>query len=83
MDRGAWWATVHGVTKSQTWVMEYYLAITKNEIGSFSVMWMNLESVIESEVSHKEKQILYILESRKMVLMDLLAGQEERLKHRK
>ena len=44
---------------------------------------MNLESVIESEVSHKEKQILYILESRKMVLMDLLAGQEERLKHRK
>ena len=20
MDRGAWWATVHGVTKSQTWL---------------------------------------------------------------
>ena len=46
MDRGAWWATVHGVTKSQTWVMGYYLAIKKNEIGSFAVMWMNLESVI-------------------------------------
>ena len=22
MDRGAWWATVHGVTKSQTWLSE-------------------------------------------------------------
>ena len=22
MDRGAWWATVHGVTKSQTWLMQ-------------------------------------------------------------
>ena len=31
----------------------------KNEIGSFVVMQMNLESVIQSEVSQKEKQILY------------------------
>ena len=23
MDRGAWWATVHGVTKSQTWPSNY------------------------------------------------------------
>ena len=23
MDRGAWWATVHGVTKSQTWLSEW------------------------------------------------------------
>ena len=22
MDRGAWWATVHGVTKNQTWVSD-------------------------------------------------------------
>ena len=22
MDRGAWWATVHGVTKSQTWTID-------------------------------------------------------------
>ena len=46
MDRGACWATDHGVTKSQTWLMEYYSAIKKNEIGSFAVVWMNLESVI-------------------------------------
>ena len=35
--------------------MEYYLAIKRNEIGSFVVMWLNLESVIESEVSQEEK----------------------------
>ena len=23
MDRGAWWATVHGVTKGQTWLRDY------------------------------------------------------------
>ena len=22
MDRGAWWSTVHGVTKSQTWLSD-------------------------------------------------------------
>ena len=27
----------------------------ENETGSFVVMWMNLESVIQNEVSQKEK----------------------------
>ena len=36
--------------------MEYYSAIKINEIGSFVEMWMNLESVIQSEVSQKEKR---------------------------
>ena len=35
--------------------MEYYSAIKRNEIGSFLEMWMDLESVIQSEVSQKEK----------------------------
>ena len=35
--------------------MEHYSAIKKNEIRSFVVMWMNPESVIQSEVSQKEK----------------------------
>ena len=34
--------------------MEYYSATNRNEIGSFVDMWMNLESVIQSEVSQKE-----------------------------
>ena len=31
----------------------------RKEIGSFVVMWMNLESVIQNEVGEKEKQISY------------------------
>ena len=35
--------------------MEYYSAIKRNEIELFVVRWMDLESVIPSEVSQKEK----------------------------
>ena len=35
------------------------LTIKRNEIELFVVRWMDLESVIQSEVSEKEKQILY------------------------
>ena len=37
------------------YTMEYYSAIKRNEIGSFVETWMDLESVIQSEVSQKEK----------------------------
>ena len=41
--------------------MEYYSVIKRNEIGSFVEMWMDLESVIQSEVSQKEKNKYRIL----------------------
>ena len=28
MDRGAWWATVHGVTKSRTWLSNFTFMLT-------------------------------------------------------
>ena len=37
------------------------LAIKRNEIGSFVEMWMDLETVIQSEVSQKEKNKYCIL----------------------
>ena len=37
------------------YTMEYYLAIKRNEIELFVVRWMDLETVIQSEVSQKEK----------------------------
>ena len=40
--------------------MEYYSAIRRNEIELFVMRWMVLETVIQSEVSQKEKQILCI-----------------------
>ena len=35
--------------------MEYYSAIKRNEIELFVVRWMDLESVIQCEVSEKER----------------------------
>ena len=37
------------------YTMEYYSAIKRDEIELFVVRWMDLESVIQSEVSQKEK----------------------------
>ena len=32
MDRGAWWPTVHGVTKSQTWLSDWTCTHTRNMV---------------------------------------------------
>ena len=50
--------------RSEKWIkklwssctMEYDSAIKGNETGLFVVRWMELESVIQSEVSQKEKK---------------------------
>ena len=41
--------------------MEYYSAIKRNETGSFVEMWMDLETIIQSKVSQKEKNQYRIL----------------------
>ena len=41
--------------------MEYYSAIKRNEIGSFVETWMELETVMQSEVRQKEKNKYRIL----------------------
>ena len=43
------------------YTMEYYSAIKRNKIGSFVETWMDLESVIQSEVSQKEKNKYHVL----------------------
>ena len=43
------------------YTMEYYSAIKRDEIWSFVEMWMNLETVIQSEISQKEKNKYCIL----------------------
>ena len=42
-------------------MLEYCLSMKRNEIGSFAVMWMDPEDVIQSEVSQKEKIKYHIL----------------------
>ena len=58
--------------------MEYYSAIKRNEIGSFVEMWMDLETVIQSEVSQKEKNKYHVLTHIKMVQMNWFARQKYR-----
>ena len=43
------------------YTMEYHSAIKRDKIGSFVEMWMDLETVIQSEVSQKEKNKYRIL----------------------
>ena len=41
------------------YTMEYYSAIKRNEIGSFVETWMDLDTVIQSEVRKRKTNIAY------------------------
>ena len=43
------------------YTMEYYSVIKRNKIECFVVSWMDLESVIQSEVCQKEKNKYHML----------------------
>ena len=43
------------------YTMEYYSAIKKNTFESVLMRWMNLEPMVQSEVSQKEKEKYCIL----------------------
>ena len=43
------------------YTMEYYSAIKRNETELFVVRWMDLETVIQSELSQKEKNKYHTL----------------------
>ena len=42
------------------YTMKYYSSIKRNAFESVLMRWMNLEPVIQSEVSEREKQIAFI-----------------------
>ena len=48
-------STDEWIKMQHIYIIEYYSAIKRNEIELFVVRWMDLESVIQSEVSQKEK----------------------------
>ena len=65
------------------YTMEYYSAIKLNTFESVLMRWMNLEPIIQSEASQKEKDEYCILthiymESRRTVLKNLFTGQQWR-----
>ena len=43
------------------YTMEYYSAMKNNEIMPFAATWMQLEVIIRSEVSHKEKDKYHMI----------------------
>ena len=53
MDREDWYI----------YTMEYYSTIKREEIGSFVEMWMDLESVTQSEIGQKEKNKYRIIKA--------------------
>ena len=59
------------------YTMEYYSARKRNKIELSVVRWMDLESVIESEVSQKEKNKYRILTQVYGILKQNKTGSEE------
>ena len=53
-------STDEWIKKLYTYTMGYYSAIKRNVFAS-RFTWMNLESIIQSEVSQKEKDKYHIL----------------------
>ena len=48
-------------THTHIHTMQYYSAIKKSEIMPFAATWMDLEIIILSEVSQKEKDKYYMI----------------------
>ena len=61
MDCGPPGSSIHGIFQARVleWgaiaFSKYYSAIKRNIFESFLISWMNLEPIIHSEVSQKEK----------------------------
>ena len=65
--------------------MEYYSAIKRNAFESVLTRWMNLEPIIQSEMSQNEKDKYHIqtyMECRKMVMKNLFIWRQWRNRHR-
>ena len=52
---------MHTHTHTHTHTVEYHSAIKKNEIMLFAARWMDLEIIILSDVSQKEKDKYHMI----------------------
>ena len=59
MDKGAWWATVHGVTKESDTAK--HNRTKKNDVQIHVTMWMKLENIMLSERSQIQKATCYTI----------------------
>ena len=54
---------IHTYTHTHKYIMEYYSGIKKNEILPFATTWMELESMMLSEISQSEKDKYHMIYS--------------------
>ena len=52
------------------YTMEFYLAMRKNEIWPFAATWMELEDIMQSEISQSEKDRYHVF-THKCILRNL------------
>ena len=71
-------------TEEWTKKMEYngILVIKRNRIVSSAEMWMDPETVIQTKVNQREKQISYLNEESRRMVKVLFAKQKQRHRHR-
>ena len=55
MDKAAVGCVCVFVCVCEREIMEYYSAIKRNAIESVLIRWMNLEPIVQSEVSERER----------------------------
>ena len=68
MDRGAWWATVHGVTKSRTWLSDFtftFFLLPSPPVIQASVFW-NFKRMLSNgstipEISFLQYVLLFLI----------------------
>ena len=69
-DRGAWWAAIHGVTQSRTWLKR--LSSSSSSSESFNVfkksltLWKKKKSPLKNRKFYSNFQIHFSIEWRKM-----------------
>ena len=71
MDRGAWWDTVHGVTKSRTRLSDFThththtimadLCCTAEPTQYYKAVTLQLKNKLKKKVDHKPKHKFYIV----------------------
>ena len=52
---------LHYWVNREVYVFKYYLGIIENKITTFAATWINLEIIILSKVSHKEKKKYHVI----------------------
>ena len=63
MDREAWWATVHGVTKSQTWLSDSHIHTQGYIMNVMSPSTLGISNINISDLEWKQRKIRHYMKN--------------------